>query len=153
MNLLNELGNFSEEIKCEAMPSNSSLFRNELNKFYNTEARMLYSFFHISLKIKPARFTKAASSQTTDQPTAWRGRKEHKPTLKSRFWHFAIYVYLLYTCADIHLIQPIFLLENTKSCIRLLARYFCRITILHILPISLHKTLPDGELYLTANST
>ena len=36
----------------------------------------------------------------------------------------AVYLILLYNCDEIHLIQPIFLLDNTKPCIRLLTGYF-----------------------------
>ena len=51
------------------------------------------------------------------------------------------YNHLLYTCNEIHLIQPIFLLDQATKVI------FICITILYILPISSHKTQ-----YLTANS-
>ena len=41
LNLLNELG----------LPSILSLFRNELNKFNNTRARMLDSIYHMTLRL------------------------------------------------------------------------------------------------------
>ena len=41
LNLLNELG----------LPSILSLFRNELDKFNNTRARMLDSIYHMTLRL------------------------------------------------------------------------------------------------------
>ena len=43
LNLLNELG---KRDKMRGLPSILSLFRNEFNKFDNTRARMLDSFYH-----------------------------------------------------------------------------------------------------------
>ena len=43
LNLLNELG---KRDKMRGLPSILSLFRNEFNKFNNTGARMLDSFYH-----------------------------------------------------------------------------------------------------------
>ena len=43
LNLLNELG---KKDKMRGLPSIFSLFRNELNKFNNTKARMLDSIYH-----------------------------------------------------------------------------------------------------------
>ena len=47
LNLLNELG---KKIRCEAMPSFLSVFRNEFNKFNNTGARLQDSISHVTLK-------------------------------------------------------------------------------------------------------
>ena len=47
LNLLNELG---ERDKMRGLPSILSLFRNELNKFNNTSARMLDSIYHMTLR-------------------------------------------------------------------------------------------------------
>ena len=44
LNLLNELG---KRDKMRGLPSILSLFRNELNKFNNTRARMLDSIYHM----------------------------------------------------------------------------------------------------------
>ena len=49
LNLLNELG---KRDKMRGLPSTLSLFRNELNKFNNTRARMLDSIYHMTLKHK-----------------------------------------------------------------------------------------------------
>ena len=46
LNLLNELG---KRDKMRGLPSIVSLFRNELNKFNNTRARMLDSIYHMTL--------------------------------------------------------------------------------------------------------
>ena len=46
LNLLNELG---KRDKMQGLPSILSLFRNELNKFNNTRARMLDSIYHMTL--------------------------------------------------------------------------------------------------------
>ena len=48
MNLLNELG---KSDKLRGLPNIFSVFRNELNKFNNTGARMLYSIHHMPLKL------------------------------------------------------------------------------------------------------
>ena len=48
LNLLNEL---RKRDKMRGLPSSLSLFRNELNKFNNTAARMLDSIYHIKLKL------------------------------------------------------------------------------------------------------
>ena len=45
------LSSWGKWIKCEACRALFSLFRNEFDKFNNTGARMLDSFFHISLKL------------------------------------------------------------------------------------------------------
>ena len=47
LNLLNEL---RERDKMRGLPNILSLFRNELNKFNNTDARMLDSIYHMNLK-------------------------------------------------------------------------------------------------------
>ena len=45
--------------------------------------------------------------------------------LTYNYWITAYHIFiLLYICDEIHLIQPIFLLDNTKSCIGLLTWYF-----------------------------
>ena len=46
-NLLNELG---ESDKMQGLPSISSLFRNEFNKFNKTRAQMLDSIYHMTLE-------------------------------------------------------------------------------------------------------
>ena len=48
LNLLNELG---KRDKMRGLPSILSLFRNEFNKFNNTGARMLDSFYHMTLRL------------------------------------------------------------------------------------------------------
>ena len=48
LNLLNELG---KRDKMRGLPSILSLFRNEFNKFINTRARMLDSFYHMTLRL------------------------------------------------------------------------------------------------------
>ena len=48
LNLLNELG---KSDKMRGLPSSVSLFRNEFNKFNNTGARMLDSFYHMISKL------------------------------------------------------------------------------------------------------
>ena len=48
LNLLNELG---KRDKMRGLPSILSLFRNELNKFDNTRARMLDSIYHMTLRL------------------------------------------------------------------------------------------------------
>ena len=50
LNLLNELG---KRDKMRGLPSILSLFRNELNKFNNTRARMLDSIYHMTNTLKP----------------------------------------------------------------------------------------------------
>ena len=47
LNLLNEL---RKSDKMQGLPSILSLFRNKLNKFHNTGARMLDSIYHMTLK-------------------------------------------------------------------------------------------------------
>ena len=47
LKLLNELG---KSDKMRGLPSISSLFRNEFNKF-NTRARMLDSIYHMTLRL------------------------------------------------------------------------------------------------------
>ena len=48
LNLLNEL---RKRDKMRGLPSILSLFRNESNKFNNTRARMLDSFYHMALRL------------------------------------------------------------------------------------------------------
>ena len=48
LNLLNELG---KRDKMRGLPSILSRFRNELNKFNNTRARMLDSIYHMPLRL------------------------------------------------------------------------------------------------------
>ena len=48
LNLINELG---KRDKMRGLPSISSLFRNEFNKFNNTRARMLDSIYHMTLRL------------------------------------------------------------------------------------------------------
>ena len=48
LNLLNKLG---KRDKMRGLPSILSLFRNELNKFNNTKARMLDSIYHMTLRL------------------------------------------------------------------------------------------------------
>ena len=48
LNLLNEL---RKSDKMQGMPSILSLFRNKFNKFNNTEARMLDSIYHMTIKL------------------------------------------------------------------------------------------------------
>ena len=48
LNLLNEL---RKRDKMRGLPSILSLFHNEFNKFNNTGARMLDSFYHMKLKL------------------------------------------------------------------------------------------------------
>ena len=48
LNLLNELG---KRDKMGGLPSILSLFRNEFDKFNNTRARMLDSFYHMTLRL------------------------------------------------------------------------------------------------------
>ena len=48
LNLLNELEN---KDKMRGLPSISSLFRNEFNKFNNTGARMLDSIYQMALRL------------------------------------------------------------------------------------------------------
>ena len=47
LSLLNELG---QRDKMRGLPSILSLFRNELNKFNNTRARMIDSIYHMTLR-------------------------------------------------------------------------------------------------------
>ena len=48
LNLFNELG---KSDKLRGMPSILSLFRNEFNKLNNTGARMLDSFYHMTVSV------------------------------------------------------------------------------------------------------
>ena len=48
LNLLNELRKID---KMRGLPSILSLLRNELNKFNNTEARLLDSIYHMTFKL------------------------------------------------------------------------------------------------------
>ena len=48
LNLLNELG---KSDKMRGLPSILLLFRNVFNKFNKTGARMLYSIYHMTLKL------------------------------------------------------------------------------------------------------
>ena len=48
LNLSNEL---EKSDKMRGLPSILSIFRNEFNKFNNTGARMLDSFYHMLLRI------------------------------------------------------------------------------------------------------
>ena len=48
LNLLNELGKTDQ---MRGLPGNSSLFRNESNKFHNIGARMLDPIYHMTLRI------------------------------------------------------------------------------------------------------
>ena len=48
--LLNSLNELGKEIKCEACRA-FYLYRNELNKFNNTRARMLDSIYHMTLRL------------------------------------------------------------------------------------------------------
>ena len=49
LNLLNKLG---KRDKMRGLPSILSLFRNELNQFNNTRARMLDSIYHMTNTLK-----------------------------------------------------------------------------------------------------
>ena len=49
--LLNLLKELSERDKMQGLMSILSYFHNELNKFNNTRARMLYSIYHMPLRI------------------------------------------------------------------------------------------------------
>ena len=48
LNLLNELG---KRDKMRGLPSILSLFRNELNKFNITRARIMDSIYHVTLRL------------------------------------------------------------------------------------------------------
>ena len=48
LNLLNEL---RKKDKMQGLPSIVSLFRKELNKFNNTGAQIIYSIYHMTLKL------------------------------------------------------------------------------------------------------
>ena len=48
LNILNELG---KRDKMRGLSSILSLFRNDFNKFNNTRARMLDSFYHMTLRL------------------------------------------------------------------------------------------------------
>ena len=49
--LLNLLNKLRKRDKMQGLPSILSLFRNEFNKFNNTEARMLDTIYHMTLKL------------------------------------------------------------------------------------------------------
>ena len=49
--LLNLSNEFGKSDKMRGLPSILSLFRNEFNKFNKTEARMLDSIYHMTLKL------------------------------------------------------------------------------------------------------
>ena len=49
--LLNLFNKFGKRDKMRGLPSISSLFRNEFNKFNNTRARMLDSIYHMALRL------------------------------------------------------------------------------------------------------
>ena len=49
--LLNSLDELGKIDKMQGLPSILCLFRNEFNKFNNTEARMLDSIYHMTLKL------------------------------------------------------------------------------------------------------
>ena len=46
--LLNLLNGLSKRVKMRGLPSILSLFRNDVNKFNNTRARMLDSIYHMA---------------------------------------------------------------------------------------------------------
>ena len=48
--LLNLLNKLRKRDKMRGLPSILSLFRNEFDKFHNTEARMLDSIYHMTLR-------------------------------------------------------------------------------------------------------
>ena len=50
--LLHLLNDFEKSDKMRGLPSISSLFRNEFNKFNNTRARMLDSIYHMTNTLK-----------------------------------------------------------------------------------------------------
>ena len=49
--LFNFLNEFGKRDKMRGLPSILTLFRNEFNKFNNTSARMLESFYHMTLRL------------------------------------------------------------------------------------------------------
>ena len=49
--LLNFLFKVGKRDKMRSLPSILSLFRNEINKFNNTRARMLDSIYHMTFRI------------------------------------------------------------------------------------------------------
>ena len=49
--LLNLLNEFRKRDKMQGLPSILFLFRNEFNKFNNTGARILDSFYHMKLRL------------------------------------------------------------------------------------------------------
>ena len=53
LNLLNELG---KRDQMRGLPSILSLFRNEFNKFNNTNARMLDPIYHMTLRLFESHF-------------------------------------------------------------------------------------------------
>ena len=50
--LLNSLNELGKRDKMRGLPSILSLFRDEFNKFNNTRARMLDSFYHMTNTLK-----------------------------------------------------------------------------------------------------
>ena len=76
LNLLNELG---KRDKMRSLSSILSLFRNEFNKFNNTRARMLYSYYHMTLRIVSEYDQEIPQSQTADTSVAPRGRAAQPP--------------------------------------------------------------------------
>ena len=62
LNLLNELG---KRDKMRGLPSILSLFRNKLNKFNNTRARMLESIHHMTNTFKPDFWRKKTAMYAT----------------------------------------------------------------------------------------
>ena len=49
--LLNLLNEFGKRDQMRGVSSILSLFRNDFNKFNNTRARMLYSIYHMTLRL------------------------------------------------------------------------------------------------------
>ena len=49
--LLNSLNELRKRDKMRGLPIILSLFRSEFNKFNNTGARMLHSFYHMTLRL------------------------------------------------------------------------------------------------------
>ena len=82
LNLFNKLG---KRDKMRGLPSISSLFRNEFNKFNNTRARMLDSIYHIILRWEHSgsvvecltRDRRAAGSSLTGITALWPLSKTH----------------------------------------------------------------------------
>ena len=49
--LLKKLNGLGKRDEMKGLPSILSLFCNEFNKFNNTKARMLYSIYHMTLRL------------------------------------------------------------------------------------------------------